>query len=336
MRFLPPLLTRNWHLKLSALGLALLLWIVLRVEDTNRQDVAAVPVQVELADPDWALMGEPMPASVRVRFGGPSRELLRMAVDRPELIVPVDEVVAEDTTLVIQNQWIQIHDRTGVVVEDVEPRNLRLSFEPVERVTVALRPTTEGELPDHLAFSGDLVANPAQIRVIGPRSRLASLDTLALAPVELDGLDGPGSRTVDVDTANLGGLDFTPSEVTVILPVEERVERVLEDVPVEVEPAAWTDDVEVDPESVEVLLSGARSVMAALDPDRIRVVVDLVRVAERLGLPPDPEAVAAAGDGDADGQPEEVRIPLSLMGVPDRVDAELGVDSATVRRAPDP
>jgi len=48
--YLSGFFSRNWTLKLSAFGIALLLWVAVRAEAPNRQELTGVPVRVELAD----------------------------------------------------------------------------------------------------------------------------------------------------------------------------------------------------------------------------------------------------------------------------------------------
>ena len=71
MAFLPGILERNWQLKVLALAMAVLLWTVPRFEGQSSRVLDEIPVRVQLNDPNWALVGEPVPAEVTVPFGGP-------------------------------------------------------------------------------------------------------------------------------------------------------------------------------------------------------------------------------------------------------------------------
>ena len=310
---MPSLFVRNGLLKLAALAVAVLLWLLLRVEDANRQEISDIPIEVELLDPGWAMVGNPLPAAIQVRFSGPSRELVRMAMERPVAVVPVEEIPSEDTTVAIRNEWIRTQERSGVVVEDVEPRNVRLTFEPVERLTVPVAARTQGVLPAHLAFSGEPQPTPSEVAVAGPRSRLEGLDTLTRQPVALGGLEGPTSRRVPVDSAGVTGLEVSPPDVTVMLPVEERVEETLDGLGVELIPVEAAGDLEVVPDTLSLTASGPRSVMAALDLEDLRVTVEL-------------------GDQFQGDEVDEVSLPVVLHGVPEYLEAAPEVDSVTVRR----
>ena len=81
---------RNWRLKLSAFTLAVLLWATVRIGAVSRQDIPEVEVRIENSDPGWVVQGEPSPAVVQVGLTGPARDLFRVAVDRPVVVVGSD------------------------------------------------------------------------------------------------------------------------------------------------------------------------------------------------------------------------------------------------------
>lgn len=305
--------TRNWTLKLAALGLALLLWISVRVEAPNRQELSGVPVRVDLADPGWALTDPPMPATVQVRFGGPSRELFRMAVDRPSLVIPMDQVVNGDTTVVLRNQWVRVQDRPGVVVESIQPSTVRLVLEPIERVALPPALRFQGELPQGLAFAAPTLPSPVDIRVSGPRSRIAALDSVPLVPVDLSNVRSSGVVSTGVATEGLEGLQIQPLSVELELRVEDRVERMVSGVPVSLPENAPLEGVEILPATAAIRLSGARSLLERVDPTGLRLVVDL--------------------DGREWPEPgDEADFPLRLEGIPDLVQGVPEPGEATVRR----
>ena len=94
MHIFPEVLTRNWQLKLSAMGLAVLLWTVPELGKEGSQVLENIPVRVQLNDPEWALIQEPLPATIQLTLSGPSRELFALGLDRPSIVIPVDQVSA--------------------------------------------------------------------------------------------------------------------------------------------------------------------------------------------------------------------------------------------------
>ena len=305
--------SRNWTLKLSALGLALLIWISVRVEAPNRQELSGVPVRVDLSDPGWALTDPPMPATVQVRFSGPSRELFRMAMDRPSLVIPIDQVVNGDTTVVIRNQWVRVQDRAGVVVESIQPSTIRLVLEPIERVALPPALRFRGELPQGLALSAPPLAAPMDIRVSGPRSRIASLDSVPLVPVDLSTIRSSGLVSTGVAMDEFEGLQFQPLTVELEFRVEDRVERIVSGVPITLPGNAATEGMEVLSATAAIRLSGARSFLERMDPTGLRLVVN-------------PDGLEWPEPG------EEADFPLRAEGIPDLIVGIPEPGEATVRR----
>lgn len=100
MGLLPRTVAQNGTLKLASLGLALFLWAVVRVEPADRQELTDVPVRVQVGDLDWSLSGSPEPASVRVRFAGPVREVLRLDREGTAVRVPLEQVTSDRKSVV--------------------------------------------------------------------------------------------------------------------------------------------------------------------------------------------------------------------------------------------
>lgn len=310
------LLARNWTLKVSAFALALLLWTSVRVEAPNAQVLREVPIRVDLADPGWALSGEPDPIIASVRLWGPSRELIRIAGERPSIVIPLDQVLAADTTVVLRDAWVRIQDRRGVRVDDIEPATVRLSFEPLERVALPVAVRTEGELAEGLALAAQPVASPTELRVVGPRARLRTLDAVPLVALDLATIRSSGPVEIRVDTAEVGGLQVVPLSVELDVRVEDRVERLVSGVRVMLPEDVDVADLELLPRNASVRLSGARSLLERMDPTLLRIVV----VLPDDGLP---------------GQGESVAARLRVEGLPPLVNGVAEPDEAVIRR-PEP
>jgi YbbR domain-containing protein len=316
VRFIPHFLSTNWTLKLAALGLAILLWTSVRVDTDNRQGLPGVPVRIDLTDPRWAVLGDPMPTNVEVRFTGPTRELFRMALDRPSLLVPIDEVTSPDTTILLRTQWVRIQDRPGVVVEDILPSSIRLAFEPIQTATVPLEPRVAGQLPEALALSAPISVAPSLARISGPASRMEQVDTVFTRPLDLSGVTGSGNYTAPIDTAGLSRIQIAPSSASIAVRVEPVLERRLEDVSVSLESPEEYPDLEFSPSAITITLRGPHSAVEALPEDSIR-------------------AVAGANAQLRNLRPGETRrVPVRLLGAPSFVQATPSVDSVAVRVRP--
>ncbi len=313
------IIVRNWRLKITALTLAVVLWVTMRLTD-DRIDllsISNVEVRVEHVHRDWFLRQPPSPAAVEMSVTGPLGDILRVAMSRPAIVIRVDSVLREDSVLTLIPDWVTDVDRSSVTIENFRPSSVRLVFErnKEEEIPVTVRLT--GELPDSLAMVAEPRANLLFAGVRGAASVVDALETVFLEPFDLSGVTGPGRFEVALDTAGLGGLVVNPTSATLTVEVAPMRSRVLA-IPVE-----WPGaDPELVLESavVNVTLFGAEELLMGADTAALRVLVGVEAAAVRRAVEEDGEA----------------RVPLSLIGVPAWVRGVVEVDSVTVRGAGGP
>jgi len=308
-------LVHNWRLKLSALGLAIFLWAIVQTEPTNQETFSSVPVLVQIADTGWTTSGPPTPMTVELRLGGPAREIIRLAREGTSLRVPVAAIGSRDTLIALRREWVELGERSSLTVESVSPSTIRVSFEPAQTRLIPVSTRFVGRIRDHLALAADIDVSPVLVRVRGPESRVAGLDSLALAPFDLSEISRSGAFTVPVDTSGLLGASVVPPSATLGIRVEDMVQRVLG---IAVQAIASPGDAEVvaEPSMIQVRLAGARTVVMSLDPAHLRVWVP-------------PELLQGMAPG------EERLVRVQVDGVPELVTAVPVTETVTVRRAID-
>ncbi len=315
VRVLPRVLARNWRLKLAAVGMAVFLWAMVRVEGPSRRSIP-VPVRVQVIDSDFMLVDEPTPAFVNVRFAGPVREIIRLAFDgSTAVMVPISDVTDTDMVVFLQPGWIPVEGYPGVQVEDFVPSSVHIHLERIETATIALRLNTTGELPSRLALTRAMSLQPGVVRVSGAASRVAAVDTLDILPVDLSNVSDQGVLEATVDTAGLG-LQVVPIEVTVMVPVEQSADRRVIGIPVRAGEGGGAGGIVIVPPSVDLTLTGARTRVEGVNTGRLRVFVPSYAL---LGMRPS----------------EERRVPIHVEGVPNFVRVSMDVDSVLVRRQAD-
>ena len=138
MRHLLARAAAHWKLKLSALALAVLLWVVFSAEQVTTQWIS-VPVEAVVRDPGYVLVGAPEPAVVRVRFRGAGRALWEIALRPPTLVLPVRDVGAARSFLV-EPSMMDVPERLRVVASDVRPAVVRLDLRPASSAPPPARP----------------------------------------------------------------------------------------------------------------------------------------------------------------------------------------------------
>ena len=300
MSFVPGILSKNWRLKLLATCVAILLWTVPRFEAQNTQVLEDIPVVVDLTDPRWALVGPPTPALVTVTVSGPARDLIALGLDRPPVYIPMAEVLRSDSTVPLRPAWFRASSRDGIVVEDLNPDFVALSFEPIEEHRLPLLAPVLGELPDSISLAGPPEITPVAATVIGPRSKFQGVDSLRLMPFDLSRLAGPGPFTQPVDTTGFPDLDILTREALVTFPTEPTAVREFPDQMVSLPELASDPQLSARPSSVTVVLSGPTSLVNAVRAESLRVTI------------PANQATLEPG--------QERQVVVVVEGVPDMVD----------------
>lgn len=280
-------LTADWPLKLTALALSVLLWLI-----ASSEEPASALVSVELRvqpPPGRRVVREP--GRVRATVVGPRRDLLRLSHGSLVLtrILP-DSLTSDTASLTITPEDLVFPGASGIRVQDVEPRRVAVELNPVAQRTVPVHPVVRIQSQSGYELVGGVAVVPGEVRLAGPADRLAAIDSARTVPLELAGADGPAEQPVMVDTTGFGPVRVFPSRVTVSLNIQAMGERTLWPVPVQL-PAALR--LRPDHDTVTVRVRGPRARLAGLTPDSVAVtaepgaaVTPPARVALRVLVPP--------------------------------------------------
>lgn len=301
------LATQDWQLKLLAVALAVLLWVVVSAEQVSTTWID-VPFTVQESDPDFQLLAGSVPERVRVRVTGPGREFIDLAMRRPSVVLRVGEVRSDEQAFPLLPSMVRLPDGHEVSVQDIDPPFARLRF-----LRLASRELPVAVALDTSAGEWTLVAplrvTPSRVRVRGPAERVPSVASVSTMRLRLPPREGPFDEVVALDMGPLRGLEVSTPTVRVAGRSERLVSRRIGAVSVSIGPG-----LAISPTQVDVRLDGPRSAVESASPSALRVVLALDSIPSQIppgGLP----------------------VRLRLEGVPPAVRATL--DPSSVRLLPD-
>lgn len=208
-----PLLTRllrNWPLKLAALTLSLLVWVLVSAEETRSQ---LVDVRVVVDLPAGFALAGALP-EVRALVSGPGRDLVKLNDTPLAIHATMASTTGPRWHHVIIPADVRVPPQLQLTVTDVQPRELLVDVDrrATRLVPVALR----GAAAPRRGWTVDsLELAPAAVEVSGARVLLGELDSIATEPLDLHDVDAAFERAVPLDTAGHPLLRFTPSRVVV-------------------------------------------------------------------------------------------------------------------------
>lgn len=183
----------NLGVKLASLALAMLLWLVIAGEKTSEMGLA-VPVELQNFPVDLELTGEPVNA-VEVRLRA-SPGVIQQLVPA-QLSAQIDLAGAGEGERIVHLSEAAIRVPFGVQVVKITPAILRLQFERTLQKAVPIRPRLIGR-PEAGFEVGDVQAEPTEVQIAGPRSRVHEIESAFTEPVALDGVARDVSDEVSI------------------------------------------------------------------------------------------------------------------------------------------
>ncbi len=258
-------LTMHWQLKLAAFALAVLLWVVLSAETVTTQWLP-VRVETELRDPAHELAFGPVPDEVEVRFTGPGRELWELAINRPRLLLRVNQVDDDSELYILTPQMVQVPRGLSSSPQDVRPSSVRLGFTRLAtREVPVVVPIGRGPQQGYTLVDS-LVVRPAGVQVSGDAERVNSVAAISTRPLDLGREDSVFVRRVTLDTTGVGDLRLSALEVEVWGQVDRITERVISGIVVAAPPGAAAI-----PARVDVRVRGPQSLLRRVSAATLRV-----------------------------------------------------------------
>jgi hypothetical protein len=253
-------------LKLVSLGLAMLLWFVIAGEKSSEMGLT-VPLELQNFPRELELTGDPV-NQVEVRLRASPGIIQRLSPSDVSALVDVADVVEGERILHLTPESIRVP--FGVKVVKISPSTLTLNFDRTVLKTVPIHPRLLGRPAPGFEVA-EILADPAEVRIVGPRTRVQDLEAAITEPVSVEG--ARGLVTVEV---NLGledpmvRIQGSPRVQVTAMISEIRERRQFDAVPVLVRGGPGT----VRPGSVRLTVEGPASLMKRLTPDALRAWVD--------------------------------------------------------------
>jgi YbbR domain-containing protein len=259
----------NLALKAASVALASLLWYVIAGEKTSEMGLT-VPVELQNFPHDLELTGEPVNA-VEVR--------LRASPGIIQRIGPGDVTARVDLAGVGEGEHIvhltgeAIRVPFGVTVVRVNPSTISLNFERTLQKTVPVRPRLTGRPAPGFEVA-EVGAQPAEVRLSGPKSRVQEVESAFTEPVSVEGAGAAVSDHVNIGLEDPLLRVLGSSRVQVTAHVREATEtRTFPALDLSLRGGTAA----VAPAKVDVTLAGPASVLRQVDRSQVRPYADLAQ-----------------------------------------------------------
>ncbi len=261
----------NLALKAVSLGLAVLLWFVIAGEKTSEMGLQA-PVELQNFPAELELTGDPV-NSVEVRLRASPGVIHRLNPGDVSAIVDLHGMAEGEHIMHLTAEAIRVP--FGVKVVKISPAILTLNLEHTQQKTVPIHPRLVGR-PAAGYELAEVESDPKEVRISGPRSRVADLESAYTEAVSLEGVEGTVVSQVNIGLGDpLLRIQGSPKTKVTARIREVQGSRAFHDLEVEVRGGSAV----LRPARVVVVLSGAASTLRRMQASALHPYVDLTNAA---------------------------------------------------------
>ncbi len=269
--------TENVGLKLLSLVLAVLVWFAIAGETASEMGLR-VPLELQNMPRDLELTGEAVDAvEVRVRA---SAGIIH-ALNPGDVAAQIDLAGSVEGERIVHLTPDTIRVPFGVKVVKVAPAMLTLNFERTLQKVVPVRPRVVGRPADGHEIA-EIVSEPAEVRVSGPKTRVDEVESAFTEPLALDAARDSVSDSVRIGLPDPLLRIMGSSEVRVTARIREiHEQRTFSRVVVE----ARGGSASFQPIAVQLVLQGPAAALKRLGPADVKAYVDLASPASGARRP---------------------------------------------------
>lgn len=271
-------LTENLGPKIVALLVALVVYAHVTT-DREQETTLRVPLRIAGLDPALRL-GAGYPESIELNARGSGKQLLKLRLDRPELVVSLSGVGPGQVQRMLSPSDVRLPVDSGITVTRVvDPAVITFEVDTLVTRSLEVRVPLIGDLGDAVALAGPIAPNPDTVLVTGPSAGLDTLLWISASPLDLGALSEAG----DVDLELLpppGEYRLGAAHVLVQVPLVQVITRIVRGVPVRVEGLRPGLTATADPDTVAVELAGPEPLLADFPAGAVHLRVNAAPLAE--------------------------------------------------------
>jgi YbbR domain-containing protein len=172
----------DWALKLIALFITLALWYGVAV--SSKKGTATTTAQLAFRVPNDVVLISAGVQEVAIRVAGDDQKIDQLLASDIRVTADLTQVGTGDQILELTPQNVSVALPTGIKLEDIQPSRIAVKLEAVEEKDVPVKVATVGDpAPGYEIYS--TVVIPAKVRVSGPESFMATLESLPTGAVDI-------------------------------------------------------------------------------------------------------------------------------------------------------
>jgi YbbR domain-containing protein len=241
----------------------------------NIERTLFVPLAYVNVPPTLEIVGTAA-STIDVRVRGPAAVLI--GLKPADIVAALDLKFARAGSRRFHLTSTAVRAPRGVQVSQVSPSEVVVELQDLAKRFVPVVPSLSGEPAPGFVIDR-VFSDPATVEIVGPQSRVRQVTGVATEPLSVQGATAPIRDTVAISVLQSSVRLAKPESANVMIRIVPAYEvRQLTDVPIRWRNLAAGLTARLTPSLVTVNVHGSRGAIAALDPGRVTVFIDLARL----------------------------------------------------------
>lgn len=271
--FIPHWLKDNFRIKISLFCLAILLWFLVVTEKTYDY-IAEVPLMTTHVKAGKMVTNK-IPEVALVKFRATGKELLKLIFfSEPSLQVNLSTISLRYTFDIKTDMVAVPAGVTATVVNVLTPDSLEIILDEIFEKEVSVNSNITIKTAPGYIMVGDITLNPSKVKIIGPKGKLLKINSIDSDSTFFIDAKRNTVMKLKLKDLDIAGYRIEPKVVTASVHIEKIGERKIKGIAVKVKNQPANRDIILEPGTVDVLISGAITVISDFKNEDLAATAD--------------------------------------------------------------
>ena len=276
-------LWKNISTKLSAFGLAFLLWLFVLSEN---EYIISTDIPIEVRNlPAQLVLNEKVPKFAKIRIKGEGRSIfksfiLKRFVPGYKLVLDL-ESISEEYDFVL-NEYYDRYPQKIIIpsnfdisfVEIVHPKSINISLDEFKEKSVKVQSgIIINPSPGFTTVSNPIIS-PKYINVAGSKNIVENIDFIELGPDTFNNVTSDINYILPLLVPEDQLIEYTPKNISFKQDIQPVSERIISEIPVKISNPDTNMRIFTSPQTVSLTVIGGLDFIANMKPNEIEVSVD--------------------------------------------------------------
>jgi len=268
---------QSFSFKLAAIVMALLLWFHVATDKVYEHS-HTFPLEI-LDVPERLILAEQIPDHIDIKVRGRGKALLKLLLAETKSIkIDAQKFKRGETDHSIEPERVPIPEGLELRVTGILPsENLKIWLDYSMEKKLKVEPQVKVVPAEGFEKVGELHYNPDEVTISGPRMWVRDLKAISTQQTVMEDADEPVSDQVDLVLPEGYNLALSSSKINFSQNIERTVERTISRLPVELTNVPKRREITIQPDSINVTISGAESMVQEIGAEQIKVTVNCAK-----------------------------------------------------------